>query len=259
MSEYEVAIDVKNISKTFYIFEEKKESLRELFSSFFRQGKTKKFKAVDDVSFKVHKGEFLGIIGRNGSGKSTLLKMIAGIYGSDNNGGSIKVNGSMVPFLELGVGFNAELTGRENVFLNGTILGMSKKFIHEKYKEIVDFAEIGDFINMPVKNYSSGMKVRLAFSIAVQANADIYILDEVFSVGDAAFQQKSRKIIERFVEEGKTIIYVSHGLANVAKYSQRVIWLEQGKLMYDGDTEDGIKQYEEILHLDSSDRKYFDA
>jgi len=248
-------IKAKNLSKSFLIREDKKDTLQALFVALFNQGKSKKFKAVNNVNFEIKKGEFVGIIGKNGSGKSTLLKIIAGIYSPDK-GSELRVKGKIVPFLELGVGFNSELTGKENVYLNGTILGMSKKFIEEKFEEIVEFSGLGEFIHTPVKNYSSGMKVRLAFSIAMQADGDIYILDEILGVGDGAFRAKSIAAIKKLVEQGKTIIYVSHSLGAVKKYCDRVIWLNDGKVIFDGDTYEGIEQYRHaLLEIEKQDKK----
>lgn len=238
----DIAIKITNLSKTFFVHENPHYSLKGLFSSFFRQGRTKQFKVLDDINLEINKGDFVGIIGRNGTGKSTLLKLIAGIYASDR-GGKIKVNGHLVPFLELGVGFNPELTGRENIYLNGTILGMTKKFLDRKYQDIVDFAELHDFMEMPVKNYSSGMMVRLAFSIAIQADAEIYILDEILAVGDAAFQQKSAGIIRQFIKEGKTVLFVSHSGQTIVNYCNRVIWINEGKVAFDGDPQTGVDKY----------------
>lgn len=236
------SIAIRNLSKTFKVYEDRKDTLRSLFVSFFNQGRTKKLKILDSVNLDIRKGDFLGVLGRNGSGKSTLLKLIAGIYAPDK-GGTIEFLGRLVPFIELGVGFNPELTGRENVFLNGTIIGMSMKALGEKFNDIVDFAELKDFIDMPVKNYSSGMVVRLAFSIAVQSDADIFLLDEVLGVGDTYFQQKSIEIIKKFKEQGKTIIYVSHNLDSVIQYCSRAILLENSKLVMDGNPADVVERY----------------
>jgi ABC-2 type transport system ATP-binding protein len=242
----DIAIKIKNLSKTFKIAEDQKRTLKELFAARLNQGKTKKFKALDGVDLKVARGEFVGIVGKNGSGKSTLLKLIAGIYSPDS-GTEITVNGSLIPFLELGIGFNPEFTGKENIYLNGTILGMTKKQLDEKYDDIVKFAELQKFIRTPVKNYSSGMKVRLAFSIAIQAEADIYLLDEIFAVGDGRFQKKSLEVIDRFVKEGKTIILVSHSMASIKDHCERVIWIKDGKINFDGSVKEGVEKYENWL------------
>lgn len=240
------SIDLKNVSKTFMIRGNRKDTLRSLFSGLFNQGKTDQFQALQDVSATIYPGDFVGVIGQNGSGKSTLLKLLAGIYLPDK-GSVINANGRIVPFLELGVGFNPELTGKENIYLNGTILGMTKKYLDEKYNEIVAFAELEDFMNMPVKNYSSGMMVRLAFSIAIKSDADIYILDEVFAVGDVEFQKKSVDIVTQFGKEGKTIIFVSHDLEEIETYCNKALWINQGKLEYFGDSKTAVEQYTKYL------------
>jgi ABC-type polysaccharide/polyol phosphate transport system ATPase subunit len=250
----EVVISLKNINKTFYIQEDKKFDLRALVASFFKQGKTKKFEALKNINLKIHKGEFVGIIGRNGSGKSTLLKIISGIYAADK-GGEIEIKGKLVPFLELGVGFNAELSGRENIFLNGTILGLSKKFLQKKFNEIVDFAELRDFIEMPVKNYSSGMLVRLAFSIAIQADADIYILDEILAVGDAKFQAKSLRVIQDLVRQNKTIIFVTHDSNAIENFCNRVVYLNNHQIEFIGNPTDGVNLYKKSLFDDMANEK----
>lgn len=236
-------IKVKNLNKTFRVHSDRKQTARELFASLFNQGRIDNFNALSDINFEINKGEFVGIIGRNGSGKSTLLKIVAGIYEGDKKS-EVKVTGRIVPFLELGVGFNEELTGRENIFLNGTILGMTRSYLERKYKDIVEFSELEKFIDEPVKNYSSGMLVRLAFSIAIQADADIFILDEILAVGDALFQQKSADIIREFIREGKTVLFVSHSMDTIRHYCDRVIWIDKGTVRYDGDKDEGIRQYE---------------
>lgn len=239
-------IKVENLSKSFLIAEDKKNSIRSLFTSRFNQGKSKTFYALKDINFSINSGEFVGIIGRNGSGKSTLLKIIAGIYTPDK-GSKIEINGKIVPFLELGVGFNQELSGMENIYLNGTILGMSHDYIDSKLDEIIDFADLREFIYTQVKNYSSGMKVRLAFSIAIQSDADIYILDEVLAVGDTAFQNKSLGAINKLKKEGKTILYVSHSLGSIQQYCDRAILINQTKLIIDGTPNDVIDEYEHVI------------
>ena len=194
----EPVIQVKNLSKSFVIPHQRHDSLVEYLSHPKRIFKPsgEKFTVLKDIDLDVYPGDFLGIMGRNGSGKSTLLKILAGIYSPTS--GSVKVKGKMVPFLELGVGFNSELSGRENVFLNGIILGLSRSFLQKKYDEIVKFAELEKFMDMPLKNYSSGMQVRLAFSIAIMADADVYILDEVLAVGDIEFQKKCFNIFREY-------------------------------------------------------------
>jgi len=243
--ENNVVIDVDNVTKIFEIPHEKRDTLKSIFMNPFRKILKEQYKAVDDISFHIKKGEFVGIIGRNGSGKSTMLKMLAQIY--DPTSGVIKMNGDAVPFLELGVGFNPELSGKENIFLNGTILGMSKKYLWSKYDEIVAFSEIGDFIDLQVKNYSSGMMIRLAFSVAIQAKAEIYLMDEVLSVGDGAFQKKSLAKMEELLKSGATIVFVSHAMNNITKYCNRVMVMEHGKKVFDGGVKEGVKLYEGML------------
>ena len=238
----EISVSIKNLSKTFHLLENKKFTLKSLFVSLFNQGRKHKFKALDNVNLDIYKGEFFGIAGNNGSGKSTLLKLIAGIFEGDK-GSKIEYAGRLVPFLELGVGFNPELTGKENIFLNGTILGMNIKFLKTKFDEIVNFAEIGPYINMPVKNYSSGMQIRLAFSIAIQSNADIYLLDEIFGVGDHEFQKKSLNKIIELKNSGKTAIIVSHSRSVLENYCDRMCVLENGSIKYIGEPKSICKRY----------------
>lgn len=245
--EDKIIIDVQNISKVFEIPHEKRNTFKSWFVNPFRKIPKEKFHALNDISFQVKEGEFIGIIGRNGSGKSTLLKILAQIY--EPTSGKVIINGSMVPFLELGVGFNPELTGRENIFLNGTILGMSKKALWNKFDEIVDFAEIRDFLDLQVKNYSSGMMMRLAFSVAVQVRADIYILDEILSVGDAGFQLKSLAKMEELLKSGATVVLVTHSMSDVEKYCHRVILLDKGSMVFNGAVDEGLKRYQDILNL----------
>ena len=199
------------------------------------------FWALKDVSFEVFKGEVVGIIGRNGSGKSTLLKIIAGLFRPTE--GSVRVQGSIVPMLELGSGFDPELTGRENVFLNGAILGYSKEFLKERFPEILEFSELGDFINMPLKTYSSGMMMRLAFSVATIVEPEILIVDEILAVGDEAFQKKSRSKMMELMGGGTTVLYVSHSLEQIRELCNRVIWLDSGKIVMQGAAEDVCDAY----------------
>ena len=236
-------IKLKNIRKDFNIVHEKVDSLKSMIINpigIFRQSK-EKISVLKDIDINIKKGEFIGLIGKNGSGKSTLLKIIAGIYSPD--GGTVEVNGNLVPFLELGVGFNPDLSARENIYLNGTILGMTRKFLKSKFQEIIDFAEIHEFVDTPVKNFSSGMLVRLAFAIAIQSDADIYLLDEVMSVGDVAFQEKSLAILNKFKDQGKTIILVSHNMNAIAKFAKRLIYIKDGRVESDGDPQEVIRRY----------------
>jgi len=238
-------IQVKNVTKTFEIPHEKRNTFKSYFLNPFRKVRRDTFKAVDGVDFDVKKGEFVGIIGRNGCGKSTLLKIIAGIYAPTK--GEIIQEGTLVPFLELGVGFNPELTGRENIFLNGTILGMTRKYLENRFDEIVEFAGIGEFIDLQVKNYSSGMVMRLAFSVAVEARADIYLLDEILAVGDAAFQKKSLARMGELLSGGATVLLVSHSADDVRRICDRVIFIDKGRIVFDGDVEEGLERYRVYL------------
>lgn len=245
-SDQKPSLMLRNVNKNFHIAGDRKFTFRELVGAWLQQGKTELFPALKDINFDLYPGDFLGIIGHNGSGKSTLLKLIAGIYNADK-GSEIEINGMLVPFLELGVGFNPEFTGKENIYLNGTILGMKLKYLDEHYQDIVDFADLGQFINNPVKNYSSGMMVRLAFSIAIQANADIYILDEILGVGDEKFRRKTAAYVRKLAQEGKTIIFVSHELDEVSELCNKVAWIDHGELKFFGDTQEGLKLYNESI------------
>ena len=200
------------------------------------------FWALKDVSFEVKKGEVLGIIGHNGAGKSTLLKVISGILKPTE--GSVQVNGTIVPMLELGSGFDFDLTGRENVFLNGAILGYSEQFLKEKYEEIVAFSELGQFIDVPLRNYSSGMVMRLAFSIATVVNPDVLIVDEILAVGDADFQEKSKKRMLELMGGGTTVLFVSHSLPQIREMCNKAIWLEHGQMKLCGDVQKVCDAYE---------------
>jgi len=206
------------------------------------QVKYEEFWALKDVTFEVKRGEVLGIIGHNGAGKSTLLKVISGILKPTE--GSVTVNGVVAPMLELGSGFDFDLTGRENVFLNGAILGYSEQFLKERYAEIVEFSELGNFIDVPLRNYSSGMVARLAFSVATVVKPDELIVDEVLSVGDAAFQEKSRKRMLELMGGGTTVLFVSHSLEQIREMCSQAVWLEHGVVMMSGGTADVCDAYE---------------
>lgn len=226
-------IKAENVSVKYLMTYDRIQSMKEYLVQMVK-GKIKyeEFWALKDVSFEVKKGEVLGIIGHNGAGKSTLLKVISGIL--KPTAGSVHVNGTIVPMLELGSGFDFDLTGRENVFLNGAILGYSELFLKEKYEEIVDFSELGQFIDVPLRNYSSGMVMRLAFSIATVVRPDILIVDEILAVGDAAFQEKSKKRMLELMGGGTTVLFVSHSIQQIREMCNKVIWLEHGQVAMAG-------------------------
>lgn len=255
MSKY--AIEVKNVKKSFYLPHHRSDSLKSTITQIFKTkekgGST--FNALKDISFNVEKGDFFGILGRNGSGKSTLLKIISDIYQPTK--GSVRHDGKLVSFIELGVGFKAELTGRENVFLNGALLGFSKDEIAEMYNDIVSFAELEEFMDQKLKNYSSGMKVRLAFSVAIRAKADILILDEVLAVGDAAFQKKCTDYFETLKNNGKTVILVTHSMGNVRQFCNKAVVIDEGRVVFEGNPEEAAIKYEELFIKEDStkDRK----
>ena len=255
MEDPNIVIKLNDVSKIFEIPHEKNETLKGRFLNPFRKIPKDEFKALNDINFSIKKGEFVGIIGKNGSGKSTLLKILAGIYAPSD--GRVEVKGHLVPFLELGVGFNPDLTGRENIFLNGTILGMTRKYIKSKFDEIVDFAEINEFIDLQVKNYSSGMITRLAFSIAIQARAEVYLLDEILAVGDSQFQKKSLKKMLELMNSGATVILVSHSMDDIKKYCDRVIFLEKGTIEFDGNVEVGVEKYMLSWMNPDEQKRYF--
>jgi ABC-2 type transport system ATP-binding protein len=238
----EFAIQVKNISKTFNLPQSRKVSVQSYFTNPFEKQKFREFSPLKDLSFNVNKGEFFSVIGQNGVGKSTLLKILAGIYAPDS--GEVIVNGILVPFLELGVGFQPELTARENVYLNGVILGLTRDEVEDYYKDIVKFAELEDFQDVPIKNFSSGMKVRLGFSVAIRVRSDILLLDEVLTVGDQRFQQKCSTYFKD-IKDRKTIVYVSHSLGTVKQYSDRVLYLQRDNKYDIGEPQKMIKQYKD--------------
>lgn len=227
------AIKVEHLHKSFRLPTEQAFGLKQTIFNRLRGVKGyREQKVLKGLNFTVNQGEFLGIVGRNGSGKSTLLKILAGIYYPEK--GNITVNGSLVPFIELGVGFNPELTGRENVYLNGALLGFSNEEMDAMYNEIWEFAELKDFQDQKLKNYSSGMQVRLAFSIAIRARGNILLLDEVLAVGDAAFQQKCNDYFENLKNNHQTVILVTHSMENVRKFCTRAILIDDGKIIKDG-------------------------
>lgn len=239
-----VAVDVKNVTMRYNISSQKVDNLKEYFIKFVkREIMYNEFLALSDVTFQLKKGDRLGILGLNGAGKSTLLKVIAGVQKPSE--GSVKVNGRIVPLLELGAGFDKEYTGAENIYLYGTVLGYSKEFIRQKYDEIVEFSELGKFIDVPVKNYSSGMKSRLGFAIATVVQPDVLILDEVLAVGDAKFRKKCEAKIQSMFDSGVTVLFVSHSLPQVTRICNKGIILEHGKLIAQGDIDDIATIYKE--------------
>ncbi|WP_252224087.1 ABC transporter ATP-binding protein [Clostridium sp. ZBS2] len=236
-------IEINDVSMMFKLTNDRISSLKEYVTSIL-SGKLayKEFWALNNISINIKKGEVIGIIGRNGSGKSTLLKIISGIMKPTK--GSVICNGNIVPMLELGSGFDFDLTGKENIYLNGAILGYSKEFLNNKYEEILEFSELGEFINVPIRNYSSGMLMRLAFSIATVVNPEILIVDEILSVGDEAFQQKSHKRMMELMSGGTTVLFVSHSLDQIREICNRVVWLDHGEICMIGNTEEVCDKYE---------------
>lgn len=243
----DVIISVDNVSKNFRLPQEKSGTLKSAFTNILkiRNRTIKTQHALHDVSFEIKRGEFFGIVGRNGSGKSTLLKMLAGIYQPTQ--GKIKVRGKLVPFIELGVGFNPELTGRQNVYLNGALLGFSEKEIDQQYDDIVDFAELKPFMDQKLKNYSSGMQVRLAFSMAVRAKADVLLIDEVLAVGDADFQRKCFEYFKRLKGSHTTVVFVSHDMNAVRQFCDRAVLINDGKVEISGNTDKVAQAYTELF------------
>jgi len=244
----DVAISVKNLHKSFNLPTEQAFGLKQAIFNRLRGIKGyKEQKVLKGLDFDIKKGEFVGIVGRNGSGKSTLLKILAGVYYPQK--GEIIINGNLIPFIELGVGFNPELTGRENVYMNGALLGFSNKEMDAMYDDIWEFAELKPFQDQKLKNYSSGMQVRLAFSIAIRARGDILLLDEVLAVGDAAFQQKCNDYFQSLHDKGQTVILVTHSMESVRKFCNRAILLEDGKIVLDGEPDKVASAYNKMLGI----------
>ncbi len=245
MEGHNLAISAADISKAFIVPHERRDTLKEGFINLFRKRTYEHFRALDCVSFQLRPGEFLGIVGRNGSGKSTLLKILAGIYRADS--GKLDIRGEIAPFLELGVGFQQELSARENIYLNGTLLGLTRKEIKARFDSIVDFAGVRNFIDLKIKNFSSGMRARLAFAIAKEADADIYLFDEIMAVGDEDFQQKCLNVFREWKDNGKTVVFVSHTPNLVEEFCNRAILLDGGKVVFDGTPGETITEYHRLI------------
>ena len=236
-----IAIEINNIKKSYFIHHERKMLVKDIIFGFLKKKKLEEFVALKDISFEVKQGESVGVIGDNGAGKTTILKLLSGVTVPTR--GTVKVNGRVAGLLELGAGFHPDLTGRENIYLNGSILGLSKKEIDEKFDAIVDYSGIEEFIDIPLKNYSSGMFVRLGFAVAVHVDPDILLIDEVLAVGDQSFQGKCLRTIEKFQNQGKTLIFVSHDLNIVRHICDRVILLDRGEIVAEGEAEKIISRY----------------
>lgn len=237
-------IILKNVSMKFNLGVEKDNSLKMIFINLFTPKKKKKkdyFWALKDIDFRINKGDVVGIIGANGAGKSTLLKVVSGVYKPTT--GTVEVNGKISPMIELGAGFDGELTARENIYLNGAILGHSKEFLEQKFDEIVEFSELKDFLDVPVKNFSSGMVAKLAFSISTIVDPEVLIVDEILSVGDIKFQEKSKNKMMSMIEGGTTVLYVSHSIDSIKELCSKVIWLDHGKIVKMGDTKEICDEY----------------
>jgi ABC-type polysaccharide/polyol phosphate transport system ATPase subunit len=239
-----VAVSVNDVSKTFKLPHHEFSTLKERVLHPFRSRGFEALEALRDVSFEVPQGQFFGVVGRNGSGKSTMLKCLAGIYSID--GGSIAIDGRLSPFIELGVGFNPDLTARDNVTINAIMLGLSRRQARERFDSIIEFAELAEFIDLPLKNYSSGMHVRLAFAVAIEVDAEILLVDEVLAVGDIAFQQKCFDQFHRLKDEGKTILFVTHDMSAVERFCDRAILIERGELIAEDVPATIARKYNEV-------------
>jgi len=244
MTDNHVAVDIVDIHKEFILPQHKNSTFKQTVVNIVKQNKKVTQKVLDGISFQVNKGDFFGIVGRNGSGKSTLLKLIAGVY--TPTAGHININGGLTPFIELGVGFNPELSGRDNVYLNGALLGFNRKQMDAMYNDIVDFAELAPFMDQKLKNYSSGMQVRLAFSIAIKAKNEILIFDEVLAVGDEAFQRKCLNIFDQYKTDGQTVILVTHDMGTVRRFCNRAVLIDCGKVVDIGKPDKVASEYSQL-------------
>lgn len=241
----DIAINVEHLTMEFKVSNDKIDTLKEYFIRTIKRdkGESKKVKVLDDISFTVKRGEKLGILGFNGAGKSTLLRIIAGIY--EPSDGQITINGKIAPLLELSAGFDKNYSGRDNIYLNGALLSMSKEFLDEKYDEIVEYSELGEYIDFPVKNYSKGMKAKLGFSIATLIDPDILIIDEILSVGDIKFRKKSGEKLNEMMDDGVTVLLVSHSINQVRRICDRCIWIDSGELIMEGEVNEVCDAYVE--------------
>ncbi|WP_077329097.1 ABC transporter ATP-binding protein [Virgibacillus siamensis] len=243
------SIVVDNVTMKYMLSTEKIESVKEYIVRKIKGNmKYNHFHALNDVSFTIGSGDRVGVIGHNGAGKSTLLKIISGVIRPSK--GNVTVNGNIAPLLELGAGFDPDFTGAENIYLNGALLGKSREFLEARYQEIVDYSELGEFIDVPVKNYSTGMRAKLGFSIATQIDPDILIVDEVLAVGDQKFKKKSFQTMKELMASGKTVVMVSHNLGQIQNMMDKVIWLEKGKVMDFGDAKTVIDKYKASINND---------
>ena len=248
-----VAVEVRDVSKAFRIPTNRAATLKQRVLHPLQGQEYRALNALENVSFDVRQGEFFGIVGRNGSGKSTLLKLIASIYRSDS--GTIRVAGRMAPFIELGVGFNSELTAHDNVVLNGVMMGLTPREARRRFDEVIEFAELEDFTDLKLRNYSSGMRVRLAFAVMVQVDADVMLIDEVLAVGDASFQERCAETFTELIERDKTIVLVTHSMGNIRRYCHRALLLEAGRIHAIGDPGEVAAQYTEVNFAHQKQRR----
>lgn len=256
IKEKKIAVSVKDIHKEFILPQSKNTSFKQVAVNIVKKNNVVTQKVLDGVSFEVYKGDFFGVVGRNGGGKSTLLKLMAGVYTPTS--GTIDVNGGLTPFIELGVGFNPELSGRDNVYLNGALLGYNRRQMDLMYDDIVNFAELGSFMDQKLKNYSSGMQVRLAFSIAIKAKNEILIFDEVLAVGDEAFQRKCIEVFEKYKAQGQTVILVTHDMETVKRFCNRAVLIDHGKIVEIGNPRNIANKYSDLNQKETDNQTKLD-